>query len=1034
MDFKKLNNIGGILVFAIAFFTYGSTIEPTTSFWDCGEYIATANKLEVGHPPGAPTFLLIGRVFSMFVGPENVAYMVNMMSALSSALTILFLFWTITYLAKKFVKEDEMTTGSMIAILGSSLLGSLTFTFSDTFWFSAVEGEVYGMSSFMTALVFWAILKWESIADEPHSNRWIIFIWFIVGISIGVHLLNLLAIPAIIFVYYFKKFKPTPKGMAIALVTSVAILGFVQMVLIPQVINIAAKFELLFTNGFGMPFNTGATVLGLLILAGVSYALYYTQKNNKVLANTLTLSFTVLLIGYMTFGVIIIRSNANPPIDENNPENMVNLLSYLNRDQYGSSPLAYGYFFDSPLNSKNGSEGMYKDGSPVYYPSEKTGKYEVADPRKNTLPNYASEFNTIFPRMWSSKANHKSAYKTWSGFKGKPIRYNNLQTGKTEIIKKPTFGENITYFVNYQLWWMWGRYFAWNFIGRQNDVQGHHIDAGGLTNGNVMSGITPIDEMYLGNLDNYPEDLAKNKAMNFYYYLPFIIGLIGLFFQSKFDQNNALVIFLLFLFTGIAIAVFLNMYPYQPRERDYAFVGSFYAFAIWIGLAVIGMYRALRDKVSGPMLAGGITVITLLAAPVLMATQNWDDHDRSDRYTAREIARNYLESCDPNAILFTNGDNDTFPLWYLQEVEGVRTDVRVVNLMLLNTDWYIDQMARKAYDGEAIPISMKKDQYRQGTRDFMHIYPDKRLDQDAYYNVRDIVNYITDDSKKVSVNQGNTVNVIPVRKFKVKVDKQKLIDNGTVSAKDAHKIVDEIKWDIKGNYVMKNHLVVLDMLAHFNWDRPIYFSITMGKDSFYGLSDYFQQEGFAYRLVPIKTPTSGYRDFGSVNTDKMYERLMNQFDWGGYENPELWMDENNQRFITNIRFTFVRLAEALIKEGKNEKAKEVLDRVVEVAVHKNFSYNGSIMPIAESYLRIGATEEGLNILRLMVENERQYLEYYADQSRDDLKGFGQKVRQSLGLIGQTTMMVSQNFPQSQEVQDEFNAIYQEYAALFQGLI
>ena len=1028
MDLKKLNNIGGLLVFAIAFYTYGSTIEPTTSFWDCGEYIATAYKLEVGHPPGAPTFLLVARVFSLFVSPENVAYMVNMMSALSSALTILFLFWTITYLAKKFVKENEMTTGSIIAILGSSLLGSLAFTFSDTFWFSAVEGEVYAMSSFMTALVFWAILKWESIANEPHSNRWIIFIWFIVGISIGVHLLNLLAIPAIIFVYYFKKYDPTPKGMAIALGISVAILGFVQMVLIPQIINIAAKFELIFTNGMGMPFNTGAAVLGFLILGGVTYGLYYTQKNKLVLANTLTLSFTVLLMGYMTFGVIIIRSNANPPIDENNPENMVNLLSYLNRDQYGSSPLAYGYFFNSPLDNKE----PYKDGKPVYFPNEKTGKYEIADARKKSLPNYASEFNMLFPRMWSSKSNHKAAYKTWSGFKGKPMKYRSVQTGKVEVVKKPTFGENVTYFVNYQLWWMWGRYFAWNFIGRQNDIQGHGIDSGALTNGNVMSGITAIDQMYLGNLDHYPEDLSKNKAMNFYYYIPFILGLLGLFFQSKFDPNNSLVVFLLFIFTGIAIAVFLNMYPYQPRERDYAFVGSFYAFSIWIGLAVIGIYHSLKDKISGPALAGGITLLTVLAAPILMASQNWDDHDRSDRYTAREIARNYLESCDKNAILFTNGDNDTFPLWYLQEVEGVRTDIRVVNLMLLNTDWYINQMARKAYDGERIPISMTEDKYRQGTRDFMHVYPDKRLDQNKHYNVREIMKYVTDDKNKVNINQGKTVNVIPVRKFKLPVDKQKIMDSGMIPPSQYGQIVDEIEWDLKGNYVMKNHLVVLDMLAHFNWDRPIYFSITMGKDSFYGLEKYFQQEGFAYRLVPVKTASSGYRDFGTVNTDKMYDRLMNKFSWGGYENPDLWMDENNQRFITNIRFTFVRLADALIAEGKKDKAIEVLNRAVEIAVHKNFAYNGSILPISESYFKAGDDVKGMEVLRLLVNNESQYLEYYADQTKEDLRPLNQKIRQSLGIIGQATMMVTKNYPQSQEIQDEFNALYQEYASLFQG--
>lgn len=1028
MDFKKLNNIGGLIIFAIAFYTYGTTIEPTTSFWDCGEYIATSYKLEVGHPPGAPTFLLVARVFSMFAEPENVAYMVNMLSALFSALTILFLFWTITYLALKFVKEKELSTGNIIAVLGSSALGALAFTFSDTFWFSAVEGEVYAMSSFMTALVFWAMLKWESIADEPHSNRWIIFIWFIVGISIGVHLLNLLAIPAIIFIYYFKKYTPTPKGLIIALALSVGILGFVQMVLIPQIINFAAKFELLFTNGFGLPFNTGATVFGLLIVAAISYTLFYTQKNNKVLANTLTLSFAVLLLGYMTFGVILIRSNANPPIDENNPENMVNLLSYLNRDQYGSSPLLYGYFFDSPLDNKQ----MYKDGSPVYYPSEETGRYEIADDRKNSIPNYAPEFDMLFPRMWSSKGNHISAYKKWSSFEGRPIKYRNPQTGQVETIKKPTFGENISYFVNYQLWWMWGRYFAWNFIGRQNDLQGHGIDQTNLTNGNVMSGIPFIDEMFLGNMEHYPEDLSKNRAMNFYYFIPFILGLLGLYFQSKFDQNNALVVLLLFLFTGIAIAVFLNMYPYQPRERDYAFVGSFYAFAIWIGLAVIGLYTALKDKISGPALASGLTVITILAGPLLMATQNWDDHDRSNRYTAREIARNYLDSCAPNAILFTNGDNDTFPLWYIQEVEGYRTDVRVVNLMLLNTDWYIDQMARKAYDGEPIPISMTKDQYRQGTRDFVHVYPDKRLDQETYYNIRDIINYVTDDKMKIALPNQTRVNVVPVRNFKIPVDKEKVLKNGTVPTQYADQIVDEIRWSINSNYIMKNQLAVWDMLAQFNWDRPMYFSITMGSESFYGLEDYFQQEGFAYRFVPVKTPSASYRDFGMVNTDIMYDRLMNKFSWGGYEDTTLWMDENNQRFITNIRFTFVRLAEYLAKEGKTDKAKEVLDRCVEVAVHDNFSYNGSVLPIAETYLQIGANDEGVAILRKMVENESQYLDYYFD-NEDQFSLFGNKPQQSIGIIGQSALLVSQQFPQSQEIVDEFNAVYQNYAEMYQSI-
>ncbi len=1030
MNFKLLNNLGGWLVFAIAFYTYGTTIEPTTSFWDCGEYIATSYKLEVGHPPGAPTFLLMARLFSMFVAPTKVAMMVNLMSALMSALTILFLFWTITYLAKKFVADEEMTQGNMIAILGSSLLGSLTFTFTDTFWFSAVEGEVYATSSFMTALVFWAILKWESVADEPHSNRWLIFIWFIIGISIGVHLLNLLAIPAIIFVYYFKRYpKPTQKGMLITFLLAVGILGFVQMFLIPQIVNFAAKFDLFFTNSLGMPFNFGATVLGLVILGAIIYGLYYTQKSGKVLANTMLLSFTMLMIGYMTFGTILIRSNANPPIDENNPENMVNLLSYLKREQYGDIPLLYGQYFNTPLDKRK----PYKDGDPVYYPDEKTGKYIIIDDKKNSIPNYAKEFEGIFPRMWSSKGNHVRAYKAWSDFKGKKMRYYNVQTGKEEVIAKPTFSENMKYFFRYQMWWMWGRYFAWNFIGRQNDIQGHHIDNGKLTNGNMATGIRFFDEMIMGNLDHYPSELDNNKAHNVYFFLPFLLGLIGLFFQYKYDSKGLLVVSLLFFFTGIAIGIYLNMYPYQPRERDYAFVGSFYTYAIWVGLSVIGLYRQLRDKISPVALASGLTLVGLVASPVILAKENWDDHDRSNRYTAREIARNYLDSCDKNAILFTNGDNDTFPLWYLQEVEEYRTDVRVVNLMLLNTDWYIEQMARKAYDGLPIPISLKPEQYRQGTRDFIRYLPDKRLDQNKYWDIKQIVKFITSDENKVRLSNGEEVNIIPTHKFKLKVDKQKVMNSGMLDTSLYDRIVDEIRWKTKGSYILKNEMMVWDMLAHFNWDRPIYFSITMGKESFYGLENYFQQEGFAYRLVPIRSQGNDFRDFGIVDTDKMYERLVEKFKWGGYSNPDLWMDENNQRFITNIRFTFARLAKALNDEGDTGRALKTLDKCVHIAVNDNYSYNATLLPIIEEYFRAGANEKALDLLRKLVNRETEFLDYFFDQNDEEIRRLKGRIQQSIGALGQAIMFVSQKYPQDQAVIDEFTALYGDYEAIYNSL-
>jgi hypothetical protein len=1025
MDFKKLNIIGGWIAFAIALFTYGSTVEPTASFWDCGEYIATSFKLEVGHPPGAPTFMMIGRLFSMLAGDnlENVALMINMLSALTSALTILFLFWTISYLAKKMIPGEKLEGGNLIAVLGSAMVGALAFTFSDTFWFSAVEGEVYAMSSFCTALVFWAILRWEDVADEPHSDRWLIFIWYIIGLSIGGHLLNLLAIPAIVMVYYFKRFKPTLKGGAIAFGISIVMLGFVQNFLIPQVVNIAAKFELIFVNGAGLPFHSGSLVFALLIIGLISFGLYYTHKNNKTIWNTAILSFTVLLIGYTSFGMILVRSNANTPIDENNPENMVNLLSYLKREQYGDLPLLKGQFWESPLDRSK----PYLDGSPVYFPNEKTGKYEIADDKKSSIPNYAPEFTMFFPRMWSSKGNHVRAYKLWSDFKGKPMTYNTLQQGP-QTIYKPTFGENIKFFIRYQLYWMWGRYFMWNFAGRQNDIQGHGIDGGWITDGNWMSGIGPLDEARLGDLSKYPSDLAAHKAYNKFYLLPLILGLVGLFFQYKYDPKNSLVVALLFVMTGIAIAVYLNNYPYQPRERDYAFVGSFFAFTIWIGLGVMGIYRHFREKIDGKVLAGAATVVSLLAVPVLMAAEGWNDHDRSNRYTAREIAKNYLDSCEPNAILFTNGDNDTFPLWYLQEVEGYRTDVRVVNLMLLNTDWYIESMARKAYESDGIPISMTKDQYRAGTRDYLQFVETPGIDKDKYYDIKKIVEYVTSDDTRQQLQDGRKTNFIPTKKLKISVPKEKVLSNGTVPAFLADKVVDEVKFEADGRFALKSELAVWDMLAHFNWDRPMYFAITMGSDAFFGLEDYFVQEGFAYKLVPVKN-ASQRGAIGVVDTDKMYDRVMNQFEWGGYEDTSLWMDENNLRFITNIRFTFSKLAGALIDKGENEKAKEVLDRAVEVSVNSNTPLNGAVLPLIQQYYRIGDYEGGNKLSLDLINHQREYIEFYASQDPSKYSSFRSRLDQAFGIMQQVTVYTTQQYKEC-GISDEVSATYQELGQLY----
>lgn len=1030
MNFKNLNLIGGWIAFAISFFVYANTIEPTTSFWDCGEYIATSNKLEVGHPPGAPTFMMIGRVVSMFSSPDNVAVMINLLSALCSALTILFLFWTISYLAVKFIKDEELNQANLIAIFGSAFVGSMAFTFSDTFWFSAVEGEVYAMSSFCTALVFWAILRWERVADEPHSNRWLIFIWYVIGLSIGVHLLNLLAIPAIVFVYYFKRYETTGKGMLIAFAVSIVLLGFVQLVLIPQIVNISAKFELIFVNNLGMPFHSGSIFFAVVLISALVYGIYITHKNKKVLANSALLSFAVLLIGYTSFGMILIRSNANTPIDENNPENMINLLSYLRREQYGDIPLAYGQTFSAPLDPRE----PYLDGSPVYYPDEETGRYEIADNKEKSIPNHASEFKMLFPRMWSGKGNHIRAYKAWTNFKGDKIRFQGYGDPEMKVYEKPTMGENIIYFFKYQMWWMWGRYFSWNFIGRQNDIQGHNIDSGKYTEGNTISGVTPIDEFFQGNFDKYPDELKDNKAYNKYYFLPLILGLLGLFFQYRHDPKNALVVFLLFFFTGIAIAVYLNMYPYQPRERDYAFVGSFYAFAIWIGLGVIGLYKELKNKIPATALAGGLTVICTLLVPVIMAKENWDDHDRSGRYTARDIAKDYLDSCAPNAILFTNGDNDTFPLWYVQEVEGYRTDVRVVNLMLLNTDWYIEQMARKAYDGDGIPISMKPDQYRQGTRDFIQYGEDPRLDKNKFYDLKRIVDFISKDESARSLGQqgGDKRNYIPTRNLRIPApDSATAVKYGLVSPEEASRVTD-ITWKAKGNYILKSELAVWDLLANNNWERPIYFSITMGEDAFFGLEDYFRQEGFAYRLVPVKNASAGYRSYGTVATEMMYDNLMNKFTWGGLEDTTIYLDENNLRFVTNIRFTFTRLAQDLAQQKDNERAEAVLDKCREIAVNSNTPANAAIIPMAQVYYSIDRPEKAHEVLQVLLERETQFIEYYLSQNRKFLVPQLSKLEQSLGSL-QQIVATQKRFDAGSDFTKEIESTVQNYIRQYQGI-
>ncbi len=1045
MEFKKLNIITGWLVFLVAAWTYIVTIEPTSSFWDCGEFIATAYKLEVGHPPGAPLFMILARVASAFVDPETVPVAVNILSALASAFTILFLFWSITHMAYKMATREgrELTNGALIAVLGSGIVGALAYTWSDSFWFSAVEGEVYALSSFFTAIVFWAILKWESEADQAHSTRWLILIAYLMGLSIGVHLLNLLCIPAIAFVYYFKRYEVTPKGIITTFIVSAVILGAIQAVIIPGLVKVAGSFELLFVNDLGLPFNTGVLIYALLLIGGIVWGLWHTQRTQKVLWNTVILGVSVILVGYSTYAMIVIRSTANPPIDENNPENVFNLLSYLNREQYGDRPLLMGQFWDSPYADER------KDGTPVHtatYLVEKGGRtvkkfydrwsaahfveenpghevrheYVVTDPRKGTEVVYDPDFTMLFPRMYSSQQSHVNAYKDWSEFKGTPMRTTDRE-GKPTIIRKPTMGENLRFFFRYQMDWMYWRYFMWNFAGRQNDVQGH----GNIMDGNWLSGIKAIDAERLGNQDQLPSSLTNNKALNKFYLLPLILGLIGLVYQLMRHLRDWSIVMLLFFFTGVAIVIYLNQTPYQPRERDYAYVGSFYAFAIWIGLGVfalfdaarsltnrelglaagtvfgLGMLRLLLDGDDGHgvsyailyMGAVGIGAVGLfmllgrvmrqeavtavlatglgLVVPGVMVADGWDDHDRSNRTPARDLAADYLESCAPNAILFTNGDNDTFPLWYAQEVEGIRTDVRVVNLSLLNTDWYIDQMRRKAYDSEPVPFGMAPEKYRQGTRDVVAIIPQGKA---GYRDLKEMMDFASNDrNMQVLFQRGVKDAWFPTDKFSIAVDSATVFGNGTLSIKDTANWARSVNWQIKRQVLLKNHLMVLDLLANNNWERPIYFAVTTGPDSYIDLQDHFQLEGLTYRVVPVYSPNRNPNLQGRVATDVMFKNVMEKFKWGNMDTEgDIYLDENILRMTTNLRLQLSSLAEALIDEGRKDEARQVLDLSLEKMPERNVPFDRILLPTVEAYYAIGdsAKADALNerIFTIMEEN------------------------------------------------------------------
>jgi hypothetical protein len=1020
-NFKQLNNIVGWITFLIAAMTYLLTIEPTASFWDCGEFITTSFKLEVGHPPGAPFFMILGRFFTIFGGsPSNAAPMINSMSALASGFTILFLFWTITHLAKRLIKtKGEFSMGQTIAILGAGAVGALAYAFSDTFWFSAVEGEVYASSSLFTALVFWAILKWEDSADEPRANRWIILIAYLMGLSIGVHLLNLLAIPAIVFVYYFRKYKVTRNGILLSLAISFVILGVVMYGIIPGVITIATWFELMFVNGLGLPFDTGVIIYALLLVAGIVYGILYTIRKKLVLWNTIIVGVTVILIGYSSFAMIVIRSSADTPMDQNSPDNVFSLLGYLNREQYGDRPLVYGRYYNTPLDEKT----PYVNDKPYYI--QKNGKYVIADMRQK--PVYDSKLCTIFPRMYSREEGHIEAYKNWAGIKGRAVQITD-EEGKSSTIQIPTFGENLTFFFRYQVGQMYFRYFMWNFSGRQNDLQSQ----GEIMNGNWITGINAIDSYRLGDQKTLPQEFKNNKARNAYYMLPFILGIIGIIFmynRGVEGRKDLWVVFLLFFMTGMAIVLYLNQSPLQPRERDYAYAGSFYAFTIWIGIGVLALYEGLKKYLPETTSAGIATVLSLLLVPAILAAENWDDHDRSNRYTARDFGANYLNSCAPNAIIFTNGDNDTFPLWYNQEVEGVRTDMRVCNLSYFQTDWYISQMKSKAYKSEPLPISFKPDQYVQGNRDVVYLMEDPRLKGSV--ELKKALDFVKDDNPRTKLEQADNASYIPSKKLFLVVDKAAVIRNKAVEPEDYDKIVDTLKIDLSSkHYITKDELMVLDMIANNNWERPIYFAITIGRDKYMNLQDYFQLEGLAYRLVPIKTASEGI-SFGKVNTKVMHKNVMEDFKWGNMENPKVYIDENNARMMMNIRNTFDRLAETLIKEGQTEKAVKVLDRCVELIPHKVVAYNYFSMMMAETYFKAGQPAKGKEIINTIMTDYKEQLDYYFKLKSPMRNSVDDEIQRILYFMREMSMICTRNKQPEllKEVSTSFNSYVERYSSL-----
>ena len=946
MNNKKFtfwNRLTAVIVFAISAVTYLLTIEPTASFWDCGEFIASSYKLEVGHPPGNPAFQLFARFFTMFTDNMHAAVAVNAMNAICSALTIFFLYLTIVFLAKRVVKPEEdgtYTVAKAIAIFGSGAVGALAYTFSDTFWFSAVEGEVYAMSSLVTALVFWAMTKWYEQADTPYANRWIVLISFIMGLSIGIHLLNLLAIPALVFLFYYKKREGghySIKEYIKIFAVSVVILAVILFGIIPYLPKIAAYFDLFFVNKLGLGFNSGAIFFMTLLLGLCFWGLFRTMKNQQVFANTVLLCFTVIVIGFSLFSIVIIRSAAKTPTNEYQPDNPFTLVRYLGREQYGSNPLIYGEYFDAP----------YEIEATEYW-APMGDKYIKAEGPGDIV--YKSSGKMLFPRMWSgTDPRHISFYQSYIGKGGVSV--------PGAQYKKPTFFQNLTYFFDYQLNWMYWRYFMWNFAGRQNDI--HSASPGDPIIGNWESGIPFIDEFRLGDQSGAPDYLKNNKGKNHYYMLPLLLGILGIFFQFGRDKRGCWLTFLMFFMTGIAIVIYLNQPPFQARERDYAYAGSFYSFSIWIGLGVAALYTwvmdALKERRNMEVATAAAVTVLSLGVPALMAAENWDDHDRSNRYTAVEMAKNYLNSVGENGILVTHGDNDTFPLWYAQEVEGIRTDVRIANTSLLGTDWHIDQMKWTMNDSRPLDLSVDHSQYLYGTNEFVYIYDTR----ESVIPLADVMRVFRHPDAKIPLTSGKMVDYIMSRKFTIPVDKENVIKYGILDEKYADIIPEEITITIPQDkdYLTKPELFMLDLLSNYKWDRPINL-LSMGGDINIGIKDYLMYDGYSYRFVPVKNKMKS-TEIGFADAEDLYNKIKNVYTWDALKRTDYFVDY--QHFYTfcgvlSQRNLFVNAAKEMLKIGDKERAVELLDMCQECVPEENFPLDMTYLGFSNEYMVIDMIE------------------------------------------------------------------------------